>query len=502
MPPTSPHPLRVIVLGNDAVLAARPATPTQVARACLELDFDFVVPVSWGEELLAMRVVEATRGPGPAALVVAHCPFVAEALRADASRHAAPWTAVAPPVATARYLRAAFTDHDVHVTFAGRCPGATAPDVDERVLPEVLLGRLVDGGVVPDEQPDWFDAAIPPDRARYASIPGGIPAAGVLTSASGAELREAAPATLDAVSRPGPEAGRRVIDMEVATGCVCARARRLCECSEPPRSAWPVVRTDVRIDLSLQPGPGHLADVAVVEGDATGVSSAKVEPEPSVWFDNSRSPGPRDAPAAPAEAAAASVVQPAASAAPVTGRVPTDALVDTVEPWIRPAISGAPRAARAVSPNAPTAPAVDPASDVSGRYAFSLNTPEAVIAPRSAAWDWLRTPIPPSVGDAFAVLERERRRERRLQAARRTGVLLVIVAMTVGGAFGAQWLVARGTFRTASPSGSPVQTSPEARPSDAVDPAADSIEVPTTSEIEPGPPANRTSRGQGEIEPE
>lgn len=498
MPPTSPHPLHVIVLGNDAVLAARPATPTQVARACLELDFDLVVPVSWGEELLAMRVVEATRGPGPAAVVVAHCPFVAEALRADASPHSAPWTGVAPPVAAARYVRAAFADREVRVTYAGRCPGATAPDVDERVLPEVLLGRLVDGGVVPDEQPDWFDAAIPPDRARYASLPGGIPAAGVLAAATGAELREAAPATLDAVSRPGPEAGCRVIDLEVATGCVCARARRLSEFSEPPRSAWPVVRTDVQVDLSLQPGPGRLADVPVVEEHATDVPPAMVEPEPSLWFDHSRSRGPADGSTALAEAVPPS---PASPAGPVTRATPIDAFVDTVEPWNRPSAVDAPRMARPASPKAPAGPAVDPAPAAPGRYAFSLNTPEAVIVPRSAAYDWLRTPIPPSVDDAFATLERERRRERRLQAARRTGVLLAVVALTVGGALGAQWLVARGTFR-AAPAGAQVQTSPDATSSDAVEPAADSIEVPATSSPETGPRANRTSGAQNEIEPD
>src|SRR5688572_30710611 len=96
-------PLRVAILGNDAVLEARPATPTQLAQACLRASFDLVVPASWGEELIAHQYAESL-GPydGPAP-VLCHCPIVAEALGDHPERVLL--TLAAPPIATARYLR-------------------------------------------------------------------------------------------------------------------------------------------------------------------------------------------------------------------------------------------------------------------------------------------------------------------------------------------------------------------------------------------------------------
>src|SRR5688572_7542430 len=43
--------LAAVILGNDVVLAARPNTPAQLARACVAAGFDIVVPPSWGDEL-------------------------------------------------------------------------------------------------------------------------------------------------------------------------------------------------------------------------------------------------------------------------------------------------------------------------------------------------------------------------------------------------------------------------------------------------------------------
>ena len=38
----------IVILGTDAILAALPATPIQLAHACLRIGYQHVVPASWG----------------------------------------------------------------------------------------------------------------------------------------------------------------------------------------------------------------------------------------------------------------------------------------------------------------------------------------------------------------------------------------------------------------------------------------------------------------------
>src|SRR5690348_16284732 len=47
----------VVILGTDALLAAAPATPVQLAHACLRGGFANVIPASWGDELIASAVL-------------------------------------------------------------------------------------------------------------------------------------------------------------------------------------------------------------------------------------------------------------------------------------------------------------------------------------------------------------------------------------------------------------------------------------------------------------
>ena len=65
----------VAIVGTDAVLAAAPATPVQIAHACLRRGFTVAVPASWGDELVAAETMRqlATRERGPAVMCV--CPF-------------------------------------------------------------------------------------------------------------------------------------------------------------------------------------------------------------------------------------------------------------------------------------------------------------------------------------------------------------------------------------------------------------------------------------------
>ncbi|MGH7713452.1 MAG: hypothetical protein ACREOG_19345, partial [Gemmatimonadaceae bacterium] len=188
-------PLRVAILGNDAVLEARPATPTQLAQACLRASFDLVAPASWGEELLAHQYAESL-GPydGPAP-VLCHCPVVAQALGDHPDRVLL--ALAAPPVATARYLRRVYEPRPLVITYVGRCPGAVGPDLDAVVAPDRLVAILNDAGLAPAGQSELYQSMIPPDRGRYASEPGGTPNEQFLLRESGVSLREVSPAALD-----------------------------------------------------------------------------------------------------------------------------------------------------------------------------------------------------------------------------------------------------------------------------------------------------------------
>src|SRR5215204_5905632 len=94
----------VAIIGNDAVLVAAPATPVQLAHACLRRGFSVAVPASWGDELLASEAMSrlASRDRGPAVMCV--CPYVRARLLAPGP-DLAPFlvSLVSPPVATARY---------------------------------------------------------------------------------------------------------------------------------------------------------------------------------------------------------------------------------------------------------------------------------------------------------------------------------------------------------------------------------------------------------------
>lgn len=256
MPSESTPVLRAIVLGNDAFVAARPATPLQLIGACLRAGYDFVAPVAWGEEILAIHVARAAGKRAASPLIPAHCPFVAEALRAQAPPPGTCLTAVAPPVATARYLRLVFRGRELTVAYCGRCPGATSSDIEEHVFPDVLLARLADAGIVAAEQPHHLEAHLPPELSRYASLPGGTPEPGWLEATTGAAMREAAPATVAVLDRLGHD-GVRIADLHAACGCVCASDRFAVAALEPPRATAPTAPAAAAMQglVDLRNGP-------------------------------------------------------------------------------------------------------------------------------------------------------------------------------------------------------------------------------------------------------
>lgn len=255
MPDEDAMLMQVVILGTDALIAARPAEPVQLWLACQSLGFDFVAPVTWGEELIASWLAGKMADSGSRSAVVASCPLVDDRLDS--------WTVqppvlrtVAPPVACARYLRAAFHPRQVHVTYVGACPGAESGEIDAQLLPDGLFARFIEAGVEVARQPRHFDGQIPPERARYASLPGGAPAVDWLAH-RGVRLVEAAPLTIDTVAQAGHE--RVMIDLATSCHCACARNRVEAARLEPPRTFVPVV-------MNLR--------VPVGEGDT-------VEPEPA-----------------------------------------------------------------------------------------------------------------------------------------------------------------------------------------------------------------------------
>ena len=272
----------VAIIGNDAVLMAAPATPVQVAHACLRRGFSVAVPASWGDELLAAEAMRrlAASEHGPAVMCV--CPFVRSRLLAPGP-DLAPFlvSLVPPPVATARYLRTVYGDHGVHITYIGGCPGADDSSIDARLTPDAFLADLAENGIALTEQPLVFDSIVPPDRRRWCSLPGGSPSAEVLWSEADArpliEIERDDASTQLAQHIIGRE--HVLLDLAPALGCMCsgaissipARSARVAVTAlEPPRSLGPVVDPAVVVSLDA-PVADRSARATAEMSDSTAV---------------------------------------------------------------------------------------------------------------------------------------------------------------------------------------------------------------------------------------
>lgn len=258
--PTSDR-ARVIILGNDAQVAARPANPVQLSRACLAYGYAFVAPASWGDELVAGRAARFVAGTPGASLLV-HCPLVSAYAGGSKGTQLPMCATVSPPVATARYLRAAFSPAPVHVTYVGACPGALSGEIDEQLFPDVLLARLAKAGCSPERQPSHFDNVLPADRRRFTSLPGGAPAPAYLAATlPEAHLREVAPETLPTVAKYCGPNERCLLDLAAAAGCHCAVDLHTMQRMEPPRAAATVVNLELVVDLAPTPRAGPAPEI-------------------------------------------------------------------------------------------------------------------------------------------------------------------------------------------------------------------------------------------------
>lgn len=259
----------IIILGADALLAARPATPNQLANACYAAGYTVVVPSSWGDELVAAGSLREIAARGQDSVVLCSCPRVADRMRrvGNLSSHLLPM--VAPPVAAARYLRARAGATGVHITYVGECPGGADPAIDRHATPAALLRSLGKRGITPSDQPLEIEERLLRDGRRFYSLPGGAPAPNWLYAEKrGYTLVE--PTARDYLAEVAFRVGqkeRRVLDLGPRLGCSCSgavvgepwsEARERIASLEPPRAVHEILDHDVPVELSapLEPWTG------------------------------------------------------------------------------------------------------------------------------------------------------------------------------------------------------------------------------------------------------
>lgn len=307
---TSGAPLpSVAMLGVDALLAARPATPVQLAHACQTAGYAAVYPATWGDELLAtacMRRVSA-RGDDPA--IFCACPHVSDALLevgSDLARFLVPL--VTPPVACARYLRALYGYNRVRITYIGACPGAHDPAIDARITPVQFFGVLSQLGIDLLAQPEVFESVLPPDRRRHRSVPGGPPTSEML-AADGDTRRLEEIIDEDWKTELAQRLlfrDRALFDVAPALGCHCAgarpgvspaAARPSVVALEPPRASSDVIDPNVAVDVdrTLPVLPTRVRDVA----PAVVVTTSPPDEAPADTASISAEPPPRPPPPQP-----------------------------------------------------------------------------------------------------------------------------------------------------------------------------------------------------------
>ncbi|HJU88298.1 MAG TPA: hypothetical protein VJ672_02845 [Gemmatimonadaceae bacterium] len=294
----------VVILGTDLLLTARPATPVQLAHACLAAGYSAALPVSWGDELLASALATRTAARGGDPVIACACPHVADRFSGELDRFLV--SVASPPVAAARYVRELYGG-PVHITYVGACPGAHDPSIDALYTPGEFLARLRELGIEAEDQPVVFESVIPPDRRRFDSLPGGIPTSDALrrAGASHALLELDGEDYIISLAQRLFEREAVLIDVAPRLGCACAGAvsagslRAAVASLEPPRARTPVIETSfsiaidaparpARVPLSPPPPPPPpppfipVPEPAVAASAPTDVPTAADSPDESV----------------------------------------------------------------------------------------------------------------------------------------------------------------------------------------------------------------------------
>lgn len=288
----------LLVVGGDAVLAARPATAVQLAHAGMRVGFDAVVPASWGDELVAAAAARALGDRGGEPAIFCACPHVAQRML-GVGPELAPLlvSTVAPPVAVARYLRRLYAPEPVRLTYVGGCPSAQSDAYDARVAPIEFLRLLAERGLTPSSQPEAFDSVVPPDRRRFQSLPGGVPALGALRGAgcSHTVVELTGDDIVAELAQHLLDGHATLVDGATRLGCACAGAGAASDRSpdarahlvalEPPRAMSPVVEMDLvpigELMLPLPAASRQAADlVAALDARRAGHAVQATEPAP------------------------------------------------------------------------------------------------------------------------------------------------------------------------------------------------------------------------------
>lgn len=286
-----PQTVPIVILGTDAVLAASPATPVQLAHACLRAGFANVVPASWGDELVAAAVLRRLPNFGAGPVIQCSCPIVAHRLlTVGGDLRPVLLPVVPPPVAVARYVRSLALPTRTRITYVGSCPGAVDDSIDIRMTPDALIAMLAERDIVIDEQPHVFESVLPPDRRRHRSQPGGVPSAEALWTEIGARTL----VEVDADDFIGEVAqllltGKNVlIDTSARLGCACSGAvngarhpRGTVVALEPPRSTTPIVDEQASINLDMPVPAASRTPVDVVAVSPTPPSSSRPTTPPN-----------------------------------------------------------------------------------------------------------------------------------------------------------------------------------------------------------------------------
>lgn len=258
--------LAVLVLGNDTLIEALPARPIQLAHACGRAGYDLVVPLSWGDELVAGAALSelGSRPAGPA--VMCSCALVRQRLLRDGMELAPSLVSlVASPVALSRQLRASLGQRLRSLAFAGRCPSARPPEYDLTLDPAELLAHLASRGIAPDAEPDLFVDTIPPDRRRHLSVPGGCPRPDVLWHQCNERVLVQLDSANLAVDLSQLLLSREslLVDVAPALGCACSgvttattgrQARIAVTSLEPPQAPAPIIEPQAGIELTMPIG--------------------------------------------------------------------------------------------------------------------------------------------------------------------------------------------------------------------------------------------------------
>ncbi len=299
----------------------------QVAHACRAAGYAAAIPATWGDELIAEGCARRLATRTLPSAIFCSCRRVRDRLLGPGA-DLLPFLVsfVAPPVATARYLRELYGETPIDITYVGTCPSASnEPSIDRQVRPEAFYASLAERGIVAAEEPLVFNSFFAPDRRRCHSLPGGLPIDSLLQAQDG--VARAADDGSDEDDEALPFIPRSVVeireveyaaelaqylitgapvllDLGPRLGCACSgavsgatasQARDAVIALEPPRSPTPVVEPDVSADVDLDPAADDSQGVLVADRAARANEARTNEARAGEQRAASAPPGPREA---------------------------------------------------------------------------------------------------------------------------------------------------------------------------------------------------------------